>query len=85
MDDFEEKYINTELMKTQSDELTNSEAVKKFEKFAHLYPHLIISERGRVRKMMKMFCSDLTMVISSRPYLPVTAIDYVSRAIQAEY
>ncbi|GMN19175.1 hypothetical protein TIFTF001_048591 [Ficus carica] len=43
------------------------------------------SERDKVRKMMKMFRSDLAVVINSGPYPPTTVADYVSRAVRAEY
>ncbi|GMN51152.1 hypothetical protein TIFTF001_020298 [Ficus carica] len=38
-----------------------SEAVKKFEQLARLCPHLISSERDKVRRMMRMFRSDLAV------------------------
>ena len=93
VDEFKEKYFNTEVMETQQDEFTNfrqdnlsvAEAVKKFEQLARFCPHLIISERDKVRRMMKMFRSDLAIVISSGPYPPTTVAECVSRAIRAEY
>ena len=93
MDEFQEKYFNTEVMEAQQDEFNNfrqgnlsvAEAVKKFEQLARLYPHLISSERDKVRKMMRMFRPDLAVVISSGPYPPTTVADCVSRVIRAEY
>ncbi|GMN18640.1 hypothetical protein TIFTF001_049828 [Ficus carica] len=52
---------------------------------ARLCPHLFSSERDKVRKMMKMFRSDLAVVINSGPYPPTTVTDCVSRAVRAEY
>ncbi|GMN63837.1 hypothetical protein TIFTF001_032907 [Ficus carica] len=52
---------------------------------ARLCPHLISSERDKVRRMMRMFRSDLAVVISSGPYPPITVAECVSRAIRAEY
>ncbi|GMN74473.1 hypothetical protein TIFTF001_053161 [Ficus carica] len=91
--EFKEKYFNTEIMEAQQDEfdkfrqgnLSVAEAVKKFEQLARLCPHLISSERDKVRRMMRMFRSDLAVVISSGPHPPLTVAECVSRAIRAEY
>ncbi|GMN47568.1 hypothetical protein TIFTF001_016745 [Ficus carica] len=93
VEEFKEKYFNTEVMEAQQDEfdkfrqgnLSVAEAVKKFEQLAHLGPHLISSERDKVRRMMRMFRSDLAVVISSGPHPPLTVAELVSRAIRAEY
>ncbi|GMN32694.1 hypothetical protein TIFTF001_044712 [Ficus carica] len=93
VDEFKEKYFNTDVMEAQQDEFNNfrqgnlsvAEAVKKFEQLAHLCPHLISSERDKVRRMMRMFRSDLVVVISSGPYPPITVAECVSRVIRAEY
>ncbi|GMN33363.1 hypothetical protein TIFTF001_044788 [Ficus carica] len=93
VDEFKEKYFNTEVMEAQQDEfdkfrqgnLSVAEAVKKFEQLARLCPYLISSKRDKVKRMMRMFRSDLVVVISSGPHPPITVAEYVSRAIQAEY
>nr|GMN19834.1 hypothetical protein TIFTF001_048666 [Ficus carica]GMN19852.1 hypothetical protein TIFTF001_048668 [Ficus carica] len=93
VDEFKEKYFNIEDMEAQQDELSNfrqgnlsvAEAVQKFEQLARLCPHIFSSERDKVRKMMKMFRSDLAVVINSGPYPPTTVADCVSRAVRAEY
>ncbi|GMN25411.1 hypothetical protein TIFTF001_040705 [Ficus carica] len=93
VEEFKEKYFNTEVMEAQQDEfdkffqgnLSVAEAVKKFEQLARLCPHLISSERDKVRRMMRMFCSDLAVVISSGPHSPLTVAECVSRAIRTEY
>ncbi|GMN22189.1 hypothetical protein TIFTF001_048972 [Ficus carica] len=93
VEEFKEKYFNTEVIEAQQDEFNNfcqgnlsvAEAVKKFEQLARLCPHLISSERDKVRNMMRMFRSDLAVVISSGPYPPFTVAECVSRAIRAEY
>ncbi|GMN20337.1 hypothetical protein TIFTF001_047077 [Ficus carica] len=41
--------------------LSVAEAVKKFEQLARLCPHLISSERDKVRRMMRMFRSNLAV------------------------
>ena len=63
MEEFKERYFNTEIMEVQQDEfdkfrqgnLSVAEAVKKFEQLARLCPHFISSERDKVRRMMRMF------------------------------
>nr|GMN29265.1 hypothetical protein TIFTF001_049511 [Ficus carica] len=93
VEEFKEKYFNTEVMEAQQDEfdkfrqgnLSVAEAVKKFEQLARLCPHLISSERDKVRRMMRMFRPDLAVVISSGPHPPLTVAECVSRAIRAEY
>ncbi|GMN64648.1 hypothetical protein TIFTF001_033704 [Ficus carica] len=93
VEEFKEQYFNTEVMEAQQDEfdkfrqgnLSIAEAVKKFEQLARLCPHLISSERDKVRRMMRMFRSDLAVVISSGPHPPLTVAECVSRAIRAEY
>ncbi|GMN65653.1 hypothetical protein TIFTF001_034723 [Ficus carica] len=55
VDEFKEKYFNTEVMEAQQDEFTNfrqgnllvAEAIKKFEQLARFCHHLIISERDK--------------------------------------
>ncbi|GMN35242.1 hypothetical protein TIFTF001_048433 [Ficus carica] len=69
VEEFKEKYFNTEVMEAQQDEfdkfrqgnLSVAEAVKKFEQLARLCPHLISSERDKVRRMMRMFRPDLAV------------------------
>ncbi|GMN20606.1 hypothetical protein TIFTF001_043126 [Ficus carica] len=93
VEEFKKQYFNTEVMEAQQDEfdkfrqgnLSVAEAVKKFEQLARLCPHLISSKRDKVRRMMRMFCSDLAVVISSGPHPPLTVAECVSRAIRAEY
>ncbi|GMN31834.1 hypothetical protein TIFTF001_041643 [Ficus carica] len=93
VEEFKEKYFNTEVMETQQDEFDKfrqgnlwvAEAVKTFEQLARLCPHIISSERDKARRMMRMFPSDLAVVISSGPHPPLTVAECVSRAIRAEY
>ncbi|GMN32856.1 hypothetical protein TIFTF001_044725 [Ficus carica] len=93
VEEFKEKYFNTEVMEAQQDELDKfrqgnlsvAEAVKKFEQLGRLCPHLISSERDKVRRMMRMFRSDLAVVISSGPHPSLTVAECVSRVIRAEY
>ncbi|GMN20977.1 hypothetical protein TIFTF001_043212 [Ficus carica] len=93
VEEFKEKYFNTEVIEAQQDEfdkfcqgnLSVAEAVKKFEQLARLCPQLISSERDKVRRMMRMFRSYLAVVISSGPHPPLTIAECVSRAIRAEY
>ena len=93
VEEFKERYFNTDDMETQQDEFYNfrqgnlsvAEAVQKFEQLARLCPHLISTERDKVRRMMKMFRPELSVVICSGPHPPFTVADCVSRAVRAEY
>ncbi|GMN66436.1 hypothetical protein TIFTF001_035500 [Ficus carica] len=61
-------YYNKEVIAAQQDEFTNlkqgsmtvMEAVKKFEQLARLCPELVPSETEKVRKMKKMFRTDIS-------------------------
>ncbi|GMN63718.1 hypothetical protein TIFTF001_032805 [Ficus carica] len=93
VEEFKEQYFNTEVIEAQQvvfdkfrqGNLSVAEAVKKFEQLARLCPHLISSERDKVRRIMRMFRSNLVVVISSGPHPPLTVAKCVSRAIRAEY
>ncbi|GMN69164.1 hypothetical protein TIFTF001_038218 [Ficus carica] len=93
VEEFKEKYFNTEVMEAQQDEfdkfrqgnLSVAEAVKKFEQLARLCPHLISSKRDKVRRMMRMLRSELAVVISSGPHPSLTIAECVSWAIRAKY
>ncbi len=58
VEEFKERYFNTDDMETQQDEfynfrqgnLTVAEAVQKFEQLARLCPHLISTERDKSKK-----------------------------------
>ncbi|GMN54075.1 hypothetical protein TIFTF001_023185 [Ficus carica] len=57
-----------------------------YDKFRRMKaPEFEGSERDKVRRMMRMFRSDLAVVISSGPHPPLTIAECVSRAIRAEY
>ena len=65
--EFRTMYYNKEVLATQQDEFTNfrqgsmtvMEAVKKFEQLARLCPELVPSETEKVRRMMKIFRTDV--------------------------
>ncbi|GMN20944.1 hypothetical protein TIFTF001_047200 [Ficus carica] len=92
VEEFKEKYFNTEIMEAQQDEfdkfhqgnLSVAEAVKNFEQLARLCPHLISSERDKIRRMMRMFRSDLAVVISSGPHPPLTVAECEKREEKAQ-
>ncbi|GMN34983.1 hypothetical protein TIFTF001_044967 [Ficus carica] len=57
-----------------------------YDKFRRMKaPEFEGSERDKVRRMMRMFHSDLAVVISSGSHPPLTVAECVSRAIRAEY
>ncbi|GMN62289.1 hypothetical protein TIFTF001_031364 [Ficus carica] len=60
-------YYNREILAAQQDEFTSlrqgsmtvMDAVKKFEQLARLCPELVLNETEKVRRMMKMFRTDI--------------------------
>ena len=86
-------YYNREILAAQQDEFTSfrqgsmtvMEAVKKFEQLARLCPDLVPSETEKVRRMMKMFRTDIAKQVSSGSNPPTLVSDCISRAIRAEY
>ncbi|GMN64588.1 hypothetical protein TIFTF001_033656 [Ficus carica] len=91
--EFRIMYYNREILAAQQDEFTNlrhgsmtiMEAVKKFEQLARLCPELVPSETEKVRRMMKMFRTDISKQVSAGSSPPTLVSDCVSRAIRAEY
>ncbi|GMN54130.1 hypothetical protein TIFTF001_023253 [Ficus carica] len=86
-------YYNQEILAAQQDEfnsmkqgsMTVLEAVKKFEQLARLCPKLVPNETEKVRRMMKMFRTDIAKQVSARSSPPTLVFDCISRAIRAEY
>ncbi|GMN26515.1 hypothetical protein TIFTF001_040877 [Ficus carica] len=91
--DFRMMYYNREILAAQQDEfnsmkqgsITVMEAVKRFEQLARLCPELIPNETQKVRRMMKMFRTNITMQVSAGSSPPTLVSDCISRAIRAEY
>ncbi|GMN68213.1 hypothetical protein TIFTF001_037287 [Ficus carica] len=91
--EFRAMYYNGEILAAQQDEFTSLrqgsmtviEAVKKFEQLARLCPELIPNEKEKVRRMMKMFRTDISKQVSAGSSPPTLVSDCVSRAIRAEY
>ncbi|GMN26841.1 hypothetical protein TIFTF001_040917 [Ficus carica] len=65
--------------------MTVIEAVKKFEQLARLCPELVPNETEKVRRMMKMFRTDIAKQVSAGSSPPTLVSDCISRAIRAEY
>ncbi|GMN19913.1 hypothetical protein TIFTF001_050971 [Ficus carica] len=90
---FRAMYYNAEILAAQQDEFTSlqqgsmtvMEAVKKFEQLARLCPELVPTEKEKVRRMMKMFRTDISKQVSAGSSPPTLVSDCVSRAIRAEY
>ncbi|GMN21387.1 hypothetical protein TIFTF001_048870 [Ficus carica] len=61
------------------------EAVNKFEQLARLCPELVPNEKEKVRRMMKMFRTDIAKQISAGSSPPTLVADCISRAMRAEY
>ncbi|GMN61809.1 hypothetical protein TIFTF001_030897 [Ficus carica] len=91
--EFRNMNYNREVLAAQQDEFTSlrqgsmtvMEAVKKFEQFARLCPELVPNETEKVRRMMKMFRTDIAKQVSAGSSPPTLVSDCVSRAIRAEY
>ncbi|GMN64650.1 hypothetical protein TIFTF001_033720 [Ficus carica] len=86
-------YYNKEILAAQQDEfnsmkqgsMTVMEAVKKFEQLACLCPKLIPNETEKVRRMMKMFQTDIAKQVNVGSSPPTLVSDCISRAIRAKY
>ena len=86
-------YYNREILAAQQDEFTNfrqgsmtvMEAIKKFEQLARLCPDLVPNETEKVRRMMKMFRTDIAKQVSAGSSPPTLVSDCISRVIRAEY
>ncbi|GMN31790.1 hypothetical protein TIFTF001_041638 [Ficus carica] len=91
--EFRTMYYNQEILAAQQDEFTNfrqgsmtvMEAIKKFEQLARLCPGLVPSEKEKVRRIMKMFWTDIAKQVSAGSSPPTLVSDCISRAIRAEY
>ncbi|GMN60036.1 hypothetical protein TIFTF001_029133 [Ficus carica] len=65
--------------------MTVLEAVKKFEQLARLCPELVPNETEKVRRMMKMFRTDIAKRVSAGSSPPTPVADCIGQAIRAEY
>ncbi|GMN47863.1 hypothetical protein TIFTF001_017042 [Ficus carica] len=65
--------------------MTVLEAVKKFEQLACLCLELVPNEMEKVRRIMKMFRTDIAKQVSTGSSPPTLVADCISRAIRAEY
>ncbi|GMN19979.1 hypothetical protein TIFTF001_042956 [Ficus carica] len=91
--EFRAMYYNREILAVQQDEFNSfrqgsmivMEAVKKFEQLASLCPELVPNETKNVRRMMKMFRTDIAKQVSAGSSLPTLVSDSISRVIRAEY
>ncbi|GMN30703.1 hypothetical protein TIFTF001_044506 [Ficus carica] len=91
--EFRTMYYNREILAAQQDEfnsfrqgsMTVMEAVKKFEQLARLCPELVPNETEKVRRMMKMFRTDIAKQVSAGSNPPTLVSDCISRVIRAEY
>ena len=91
--EFKAMYYNREILAAQQDEFNSlkqgsmsvMEAVKKFEQLGRLCPELIPNETEKVRRMMKMFRTDIAKQVSAGSSPPTLVSDCISRAIRAKY
>ncbi|GMN60094.1 hypothetical protein TIFTF001_029177 [Ficus carica] len=86
-------YYNQEILTAQQDEfnsfrqgsMTVMEAVKKFEQLTRLCPELVPNETEKMRRMMKMFRTDIAKQVSAGSNPSTLVSDCISWAIRAEY
>ncbi|GMN60379.1 hypothetical protein TIFTF001_029465 [Ficus carica] len=91
--EFRAMYYNREILAAQQDEFNNfkqgsitvMETVKKFEQLARLCPELVPNETEKVRRMMKMFRTNIAKKVSAGSSPPTLVSDCISRVIRAEY
>ncbi|GMN18935.1 hypothetical protein TIFTF001_048557 [Ficus carica] len=91
--EFSTMYYNGEILAVQQDEFTSFkqgsmsvvEAVNKFEQLGRLCPELVPNEKEKVRRMMKMFRTDISKQVSAGSSPPTLVADCISRAMRAEY
>ncbi|GMN18638.1 hypothetical protein TIFTF001_046168 [Ficus carica] len=91
--EFSTMYYNGEILAVQQDEFTSFkqgsmsvvEAVNKFEQHGRLCPELVPNEKEKVRRMMKMFRTDISKQVSAGSSPPTLVADCISRAMRAEY
>ncbi|GMN59369.1 hypothetical protein TIFTF001_028448 [Ficus carica] len=86
-------YYNSDILAAQQDEfnslkqrsMTVLEAVKKFEQLGRLCPELIPNIKEKVRRMIKMFWTDIFKQVNAGNSPPTLVFDCISRTIRAEY
>ncbi|GMN65764.1 hypothetical protein TIFTF001_034870 [Ficus carica] len=80
-----------EILAAQQDEFTSFkqgsmsvlEAIKKFEQLARLCPELVPNETEKVRRMMKMFRTDIAKQVSARSSPPTLVANCICRVLRA--
>ncbi|GMN67466.1 hypothetical protein TIFTF001_036523 [Ficus carica] len=85
--EFRAMYYNWEILAAQQDKFNNFkqgsmtvlEAVKKFEQLGRLCPELVPNETEKVRRMMKMFRTDIAKQVSAGSSLLTLVSDCISR------
>ncbi|GMN24342.1 hypothetical protein TIFTF001_043772 [Ficus carica] len=91
--EFSTMYYNGEILAIQQDEFTSFkqwsmsvvEAVNKFEQLSRLCPELVPNEKEKVRRMMKIFRTDISKQVSAGSSPTTLVADCISRAMRAEY
>ena len=91
--EFNKKFFNptalsaqhTEFLNFKQDNMTVTEAVRKFERLAKLYPYLVPTKEQRVKRMLEMFQPDISLSVEGGGDPPTTTTDYVERAYRAEH
>ena len=90
MTEFNRKYFNPEFLRAQQTEFLNlkqeqmtvTEAVRKFERLERLCHFLKLGERERIRKMLEMFYPDIAIFVKTGGQ-PITVVKCYERALRA--
>ena len=90
---FNKKFLNptvlsaqqTEFLNFKQDNMTVAEAVIKFKQLTKLCHYLVSTEEQRVKRILDMLRSDITLAIESGGDQPTTTTNCVERAYKAEH
>ncbi|KAL5565685.1 hypothetical protein UlMin_028849 [Ulmus minor] len=75
----------TEFLNFKQENMTVTDAVRKFERLAKLCPYLVPTEEQRVKRMPEMFRPDISLSVEGGSDPPTTTTDCVERAYRAEH
>ena len=74
-----------DLLEFRQGNLSVDEAVRKFNRLAHLCPDLVKNDRERVRLMLTMFKPDIALIVTAGGRRPTTASECLTGALMAEH
>ncbi|KAL5543861.1 hypothetical protein UlMin_007645 [Ulmus minor] len=77
--------LENEFINLKQGAMSVTEALRKFDQLARLFPFLVPTEEERVRRMLEILQPELALVIESGHNPPTTMAECVERALRAEY